>query len=431
VISLTNRTLTKYSGGYSQYEQQYAEHQRQTNIAAGKQVVEAEKLQRFVDRFRAQATKAKQAQSRLKRLAKMQMIATFRPPLPFDFSFPEPDKMPDPLVTLVNASCGYAADKPILNKVTVEIRPGQRIGLLGQNGNGKSTLIKSLVGDLPLLHGERVFGKGTVIGYFAQHQVDTLHLDDTALSHFKRLAPREREQTLRNFLGRFGFAGEKVEQLIETFSGGEKARLALCCMIWLKPNLLLLDEPTNHLDLQCREALAEALIEFDGALVVVSHDRHLLESTTDQYMRVHAGAVTPFDGDLDDYNALVQSERSAANNAAKTPNAASNNTALKQNPAQAITQALMTGGSPKNPQLIERAKQLTKQLQQVEKKIEQLQIKIAEIDAVLNQPDAFCAEKQTQSHALSKDHQELNAQLLIQEELWLSLHTEIDDLDNK
>ncbi len=426
-LSLANQTLTKYTGGYSQYERQYAEQIKQQNIAAEKQSAEAKKLQSFVDRFRAKASKAKQAQSRLKRLDKMQSIATYRQPLPVDFSFLAPDRMPDPLVTLVQADCGYSESSRILTGVTLEIRAGQRIGLLGQNGNGKSTLIKTLVGDLDLLNGTRVLGKGAVIGYFAQHQVDTLHGDDTALSHFRRVAPTTREQSLRDFLGRFAFSGPKVEQAIESFSGGEKARLALATIIWQKPNLLLLDEPTNHLDLPSREALAEALFEFAGALVVVSHDRHLLESTTDEYIRVHAGSVKPFDGDLDDYNAVLNTERIAANQAAAAEQKAKAAAAVGDTPTPTAAPAPIATPAPVRKKPIN--KELNKELQALEKKIASLQSQVAHIDLELAKPDAYSPAKAQTSARLGLERSELTDTLSQLEEQWLNLQLSLEQLD--
>jgi ATP-binding cassette subfamily F protein 3 len=400
-VSLAHGQLVKYSGGYSQYERQSAEQLRQQSGAIVKQRAEAEKLQRFVDRFRAQATKAKQAQSRLKRLDKMEAIVAVRPPLPVDFEFLQPTHQPDPIITLVDASCGYNPEAPILQGITQEIRSGQRIGLLGQNGNGKSTLIKSLVGDLNLLAGDKHLGKGTVFGYFAQHQVDTLRDDDTPLSHFRRLAPQEREQNLRNFLGRFGFSGIKVEQVLGSLSGGEKARLALAGIIWQRPNILLLDEPTNHLDLLSREALAEALFEFAGALIVVSHDRHLLESTTDQYWRVHAGRVSAFDGDLDDYHRRLNDERLAA--------------AGEDKRAAKPTHPVKTGS-------VHDKKQFVKQLTQLDKKIAMANQRLAEIDAAL----LAAASSNTASGVFQQEREALTQSLIMLEESWLECQLKID-----
>ena len=257
-------------------------------------------LQSYIDRFRAKASKAKQAQSRIKMLERMELIAPAHVDNPFTFSFRPPESLPNPLLRMDKVSAGYG-DKVILKSIKLNLVPGSRIGLLGRNGAGKSTLIKLLAGTLAPLSGEIGLAKGIKLGYFAQHQLEFLRADESPLQHLSRIAPRVLEQQLRDYLGGFGFQGDKVSEVTERFSGGEKARLVLALIVWQRPNLLLLDEPTNHLDLDMRQALTEALIDFEGALVVVSHDRHLLRSTTDDLYLVHDGQVEPFEGDLDDY----------------------------------------------------------------------------------------------------------------------------------
>ena len=257
-------------------------------------------MQSFVERFRYKATKAKQAQSRLKALERMEKIAAVHAESPFHFSFRTPDSLPNPLITMDNISLGYG-EHVVIKKLRFNLVSGARIGLLGKNGAGKSTFIKFLAGELAPLSGDVTFSKGIKTGYFAQHQLERLRLNESALKHMQLLAPRTPEQELRNYLGGFAFAGDKVLENVSTFSGGEKARLALALIVWEKPNILLLDEPTNHLDLNMREALTMALQDYEGALVVVSHDRHLLKSTTDNFYLVDDGIVDEFNGDLEDY----------------------------------------------------------------------------------------------------------------------------------
>ncbi|MEL1747309.1 ABC-F family ATP-binding cassette domain-containing protein, partial [Acinetobacter baumannii] len=255
-------------------------------------------LQKFIDRFKAKATKARQAQSRIKQLERMQQLAPAHVDTPFTFSFREPTKMSSPLLTLDNASIGYG-DKQIAEKIRLQITPNSRIGLLGMNGAGKSTLIKSLVGDLPLLAGERKASELLNIGYFAQHQMDALDGHASPMLQLARIADKQiSEATLRSFLGSFGFSGERMDTPCESFSGGERARLALALIVWQRPNVLILDEPTNHLDLDMRHALSMALQDFEGAVVLVSHERQLIASVCDELLLVHGGKCTEFEGDL-------------------------------------------------------------------------------------------------------------------------------------
>ena len=310
VVHIDERKLKRYSGNYSGFERQ---RNAQLILAAGaleKQTRQRAHLESFVNRFKAQASKARQAQSRMKALAKMEELAPLRAAAEFSFEFREPLSAPNPLLVLEDVDAGYnienaetgvVTQKKIVNGINFSLQIGQRIGLLGVNGAGKSTLIKTIAGELTPLTGDAVIGKGLSIGYFAQHQVEMLRHDESPLWHLGKIAPGVREQELRNFLGGFNFPGTMVTSSIRPFSGGEKARLALALIVWQRPNLLLLDEPTNHLDLETREALTMALAQFEGTLVVVSHDRHLLRATTDQFIIVADGKLQPFDGDLDDY----------------------------------------------------------------------------------------------------------------------------------
>jgi len=300
IAHLEQRKLTLYRGGYSAFERTRAERLAQQQQAYEKQQAQRAHMEKYIARFRAQATKARQAQSRIKALERLEELAPAHVDSPFDFAFRESDKISSPLLNLSEARLGYG-EKTVLEKVKLQLVPGARIGLLGPNGAGKSTLIKTLSGDLSLLSGELARGENLAIGYFAQHQLDSLDPKASPLLHLARIAPAEREQTLRDFLGGFDFRGERCDEPVLNFSGGEKARLALALIAWQKPNLLLLDEPTNHLDLEMRLALTLALQEFSGAVVVVSHDRHLLKSTTDEFLLVADGRIQEFDGDLEDY----------------------------------------------------------------------------------------------------------------------------------
>ncbi len=300
IVHIDQKKLRRYSGDYSSFEQQRAQSVVLAQAQVEKQQRERAHLQSFIDRFRAKATKARQAQSRMKMLAKMEDLAPLHVAAPFSFEFREPDSAPNPLLVLEDVSAGYA-DKTVLSKISFSLQSEQRYGLLGVNGAGKSTLIKTIAGVLKPLSGSAVFNKGLQVGYFAQHQVEMLRDDQSPLWHLKKLAPDAREQDLRNYLGSFNFPGDMATGPVEDFSGGEKARLALALIVWQKPNLLLLDEPTNHLDLETREALAVALAQFEGTLVLVSHDRHLLRATTEQFLIVANGTLQPFDGDLEDY----------------------------------------------------------------------------------------------------------------------------------
>jgi ATP-binding cassette subfamily F protein 3 len=304
IVHIDQRKLKRYTGDYSSFERQRAQAVVLAASQVEKQARERAHLQSFIDRFRAKATKARQAQSRMKMLAKMEDLAPLHVAAPFSFEFREPARAPNPLLVLEAVDAGYA-EKRVLQNVNLSLQAGERIGLLGVNGAGKSTLIKTIAGVLPVLSGSSVFNKGLEIGYLAQHHVEMLCDDQSPLWHLRRLSAGEssppREQELRSYLGAFNFPGDMATGPIEHFSGGEKARLALALIVWQRPNLLLLDEPTNHLDLETREALTVALAQFEGTLVLVSHDRHLLRATTEQFLIVADGALRQFDGDLDDY----------------------------------------------------------------------------------------------------------------------------------
>jgi len=305
IVHIDNSKLRRYTGDYSGFERQRAAAVVLAQSQHEKQQRERAHLESFINRFRAKATKARQAQSRMKMLEKMEDLAPLHVSAPFSFEFREPLKAPDMLLTLEDVDAGYRApgmpDKVVVRGIRFSLRSGERYGLLGINGAGKSTVIKTLAGGLAPLSGRAMLNKGLAVGYFAQHQVDMLRDDESPLWHLARVAPAAREQELRSFLGSFNFPGDMATGPITHFSGGEKARLALALIVWARPNLLLLDEPTNHLDLETREALTVALAQFEGTLVLVSHDRHLLRASTDQFLIVADGRLQPFDGDLDDY----------------------------------------------------------------------------------------------------------------------------------
>ncbi|EGY28581.1 ATPase component of ABC transporter with duplicated ATPase domains [Candidatus Regiella insecticola 5.15] len=312
VLHIEQQKLNEYTGNYSSFERQRTAKLLQQKSIYQHQQEKVAHLQHYINRFRAKASKAKQAQSRIKMLERMELIAPTIIDNPLHFRFFPPENLPNPLLRMEKVCAGYD-EKVILQSIKLNLVPGSRIGLLGCNGAGKSTLIKLLAGTLKPQSGEISLAKGIKLGYFAQHQLEYLHADESPLQHMARLAPLEPEQPLRNYLGGFGFQGDQVTSLTERFSGGEKARLVLALIVWQRPNLLLLDEPTNHLDLDMRQTLTEALIEFEGALVVVSHDRHLLRSTTDDLYLVHNGNVAPFDGDLTDYQQWLMGSQDQQN----------------------------------------------------------------------------------------------------------------------
>ena len=326
----------RYGGNYSTFEETRAQQIELQQSAFAKQQEKIAHLQKFIDRFKAKATKARQAQSRVKALERMEKIAPVLADADFSFEFQEPQNLPNPMLSMVDVSIGYPPpeDAPagtppaiIVRGINRSVMAGQRIGILGANGQGKSTLVKTIAGDLQAIAGEVTTGKGLTIGYFAQQELDVLRPQDTPLEHMIRLAKEAiaagnrsvpgREQELRNFLGTFNFGGDMVKQPVGTMSGGEKARLVLCMLVWQRPNLLLMDEPTNHLDLNTREALAVALNEFEGTVMLVSHDRALLRSVCDEFWLVSKGGVAPFDGDLEDYQRYLLDEARKAREEAK------------------------------------------------------------------------------------------------------------------
>ena len=370
ILHIEQETINEYTGNYSSFERQRSTKLAQQQSLYQHQQEKVAHLQSYIDRFRAQATKAKQAQSRIKMLERMELIAPAHVDNPFSFSFRQPESLPNPLLRMEKVSAGYD-EKVILKSIKLNLVPGSRIGLLGRNGAGKSTLIKLLAGELNPVSGDIGLAKGIKLGYFAQHQLEFLRADESPIQHMARLAPQEMEQKLRDYLGGFGFQGDKVSENTERFSGGEKARLVLALIVWQRPNLLLLDEPTNHLDLDMRQALTEALIEFEGALVVVSHDRHLIRSTTDDLYLVHDGKVEPFDGDLEDYQQWLtdvqKQENQPADDAKDNANSAQARKDQKRREAELRTQT----------------QPLRKEIARLEKEMEKLHAQLATVEEKL------------------------------------------------
>ncbi len=325
IVHIENQVGVIYTGNYSAFEKMRAEKLALQQSSFEKQQREIAHIQSFITRFRAQATKAKQAQSRIKSLQRMELIAQAHVDSPFHFSFPPPGKLPNPMIKLENVSIGYG-ETNILNNINLFISPGDRIGLLGPNGAGKSTLIKVLANELGINGGEIQFADTLKLGYFAQHQLEQLNLEESPLWHLQKINPKATEKELRNFLGGFNFQDDKTFDPIAPFSGGEKARLVLALLVYQNPNLLLLDEPTNHLDLEMRHALSIALQDYQGAIIIVSHDRHMLRSVTDQLYLVANGTASSFDGDLDDYRLWLNEQKLLSNdNSGDTSNSSSVN----------------------------------------------------------------------------------------------------------
>jgi ATP-binding cassette subfamily F protein 3 len=407
-LHLDQQRLTLYTGNYSAFERQRAERLAQQQSAYERQQREIAHIHRFVERFRAKATKARQAQSRIKALERMELIAPAHVDSPFRFGFEPALHLPNPLLRLEGVAAGYG-ERTILAGVRLDLSPGDRIGLLGRNGAGKSTLVKLLAGELAPAAGRRETAQDLALGYFAQHQLDQLRLDESPLRHVQRVDPKATDQALRDYLGGFGFDGDRALGPVAPLSGGEKARLVLALLIRRRPNLLLLDEPTNHLDLEMRHALAEALQEFDGAMVLVSHDRHLLRVTADTLLLVDGGRVEPFDGDLDDYPAWL---------AARDPDAAA--------PAGQPRDGLDAKGDRKG-QRRQAADQrralapLRTRLQALEREIQGLETRRRELETALTDPALYAPEAKPRLLALLEEQRQAAARLAECESQWLEV----------
>ncbi|CUI41097.1 ABC-F family ATP-binding cassette domain-containing protein [Achromobacter xylosoxidans] len=426
ILHFDHAKLVRYRGGYGDFLTQRAERLRQTNIAYERQTREAARLQGFIDRFKAKASKAKQAQSRVKALARMQVLAPLHAEAGIDIRIPSPEQVPDPLLTLEHLSAGYTDaagnEVPILRDVTLMVRAGSRVGVLGANGAGKSTLIKTLAEELPVQAGERRASRGLAIGYFHQHQLDMLDVDSTPLAHLARLSPETREQELRNYLGGFGFSGDTVNSKVGPMSGGEKARLALSLIVWQKPNLLLLDEPSNHLDVETREALAAALAEFGGSMLLVSHDRHLLRTTVDSFWIVADGAVREFDGDLEDYRDWL-----AARNAGERAEAAREN--AESGEAVVDRKAQRRAEAEQRQRLSALRKPLEAKLAKVEAEMEKLRAKLQALDGVIADPDLYSDARRAERQKVMAEHGEHGKRMETLEEQWLELQGSLEEIE--
>jgi ATP-binding cassette subfamily F protein 3 len=468
IAHIDDRKLKRYGGNYSAFEKQRAINLALSQAAMVKQTRERDHLQSFIDRFKAKASKAKQAQSRMKMLAKMEELAPIHAAAAFQFEFREPDRAPNPLLVLEDVVAGYHLDrhsgegrnpetgdqdltptstggaantKPILANINLNLQAGQRIGLLGVNGAGKSTLIKTIAGELSPLTGDAHWGKGLAIGYFAQHQVEMLRHDQSPLWHLAKIAPSVREQELRNFLGGFNFPGTMVSSPIAPFSGGEKARLALALIVWQKPNLLLLDEPTNHLDLETREALTVALAQFEGTLVLVSHDRHLLRATTEEFLIVADGSLKPFDGDLDDYRDWLFKTKLAIAKPAKPGKpdkpAKAEAEPVPKTPAAPETVLSTAERKEQKRQEAEARQRASAQKKPIETRIKRLEEKMAkanarkaDLDAQLADPAIYAEDNKEAVKAHLFEQATLAKELEQLEGEWLEQQAELEALDS-
>lgn len=412
VVSVEQQRLNLYRGNYSSFETQRAERLAQEQAVYEKQQRRVSEIEDFVRRFRAKASKAKQAQSRMKELDRMQQIAPAHIDSPFYFEFPAPERLPSELIALEKISVGYGS--PLVNNINLTIRDTTRIGLLGFNGCGKSTLLRTIAGDLAPVAGEIRSSKFLQIGYFAQHQVDVLDHTASPMLLIQRLDPSAREQAVRNFLGGFDFQGDRITETIANFSGGEKARLALALVVWQKPNLLLLDEPTNHLDLEMRHALTMALQGFEGALVVVSHDRHLLSNTVDEFYSIHNGRCQEFDGDLHDYEKWMQENSKSATG---TPTAAASEKKgdRKEQRQQAAAQR-------------QQLAPLRNEIKKMEQKIEKLHAELKQIETALGDETLYEESRKKDLTALLLKQGSLKSECDTLEEHWLEKSEALESL---
>ena len=422
IAHIEHQAMTLYSGNYSQFERVRAEQLSQQQVLYERQQQEIKHIQSFINRFKAKATKAKQAQSRVKTLEKMELIAQAHVDSPFHFEFHAPEKVPNPLVSLDDIKLGYGTTT-ILDHVHINLQPGSRIGLLGHNGAGKSTLIKLLAGELSVQSGRIERSSELRIGYFAQHQLEQLHPEDTPMEHFQRLDKRATEQSLRNHLGNFGFSGDKVESKIAHFSGGEKARLVFATLVYQKPNLLLLDEPTNHLDLDMRHAISLALQEFEGAMVIVSHDRHLLRSVTDEFYLVADQKVAAFKGDLDDYRNWITEQKKRE---------AQSSQLSKQSTNTSVSNSQNSFPSKKEQKRLdaEKRKQLQpmkNRLSKLEKQMDKLSHEKEKVEGLLAGPEIYEETNKNQLKELLQQQVKTIQALNETEEQWMQLSEELED----
>lgn len=419
IVHVENQQLNEYTGNYSSFETQRAQKLILQQAMFQKQQKQMSHMQSYIDRFRYKASKARQAQSRIKALEKMEQVLPAQFDNPFSFEFREPDALPNPIMMMDEVSAGYD-DNLILEKIRLNLVPGSRIGLLGRNGAGKSTLIKLLSGELKQQGGELSYSQGVKMGYFAQHQLETLHPEETPLQHMMQIAPKHTEQQLRDYLGSFGFQGEKALDKVAPFSGGEKARLVLALLVWQKPNLLLLDEPTNHLDLDMRQALTFALQTFEGAMVIVSHDRYLLRATTDDLYLVHDRQVAPFDGDLSDYYKWLTEqqkvERKEAQALAPAKDGANSAAAKKEQKRKEAEFRKLTAP-------------LRKKLTQFEKQMDKLTLSLEEAEQELSDTSLYEAENKAKLNKVLALQASSKSQLEEVEMDWMSTQEELEQME--
>ncbi|MCR1836573.1 ABC transporter ATP-binding protein [Pasteurella caecimuris] len=422
ILHIEHQKLNEYTGDYSSFEVQRATKLAQQAAMYRQQQQKIAHLQSYIDRFKAKATKAKQAQSRVKALQRMELIAPAYADNPFTFTFRPPISLPNPLVMLEQASAGYGKGESaveILRKIKLNLVPGSRIGLLGKNGAGKSTLIKLLAQELTALSGMVQLAKGVKLGYFAQHQLDTLRAEESALWHMQKLAPEQTEQQLRDYLGSFAFQGDKVNQPVSSFSGGEKARLVLALIVWQRPNLLLLDEPTNHLDLDMRQALTEALVDYEGSLVVVSHDRHLLRNTVEEFYLVHDKQVEPFKGDLEDYQKWLMEQNSQSSTRSVEENTATETAHSNQSRKEQ---------KRREAELRQQTAPLRKKITQLEDKMNTLTEQLAEIEHSLADSALYQVENKEKLTALLAQQVETKKALETVEKDWMEAQETLEDI---
>lgn len=421
ILHIEHQHAKLYSGNYTAFERQRAEHLAQQEVQYQKQQKEAAHLTAFVDRFRAKASKAKQAQSRLKRLEKLPNLAPAHIDSQFTFSFEEPESLPYPLLSLTESQCGYNTDTIILNDVGLTLVPGSRIGLLGRNGAGKSTLIKSLAGEIALLNGARYCAQELTIGYFSQHQLEQLHSGSSPVDHILRAKPAMGEPNARSFLGKFGFSGDQALETVTNMSGGEKARLVLALIVLEKPQLLLLDEPTNHLDLEMRQALVMALQDFGGAIILIAHDRFLLESCVDEFYLVANGCVTDFNGDIDDYQQWLNDDKKQTVSNQKNESSSTNNVIVDKGLDKKQLRQ-------QQAELRKKSAPLRKESDKLEKQIHVWQTELAKVEALLSDSEIYQAERKSELTTQLKLQANLKDNIEESEMLWLEIAEQIEEI---
>ncbi|MFA0084914.1 ABC transporter ATP-binding protein [Vibrio sp. 10N.286.49.C2] len=421
IVHVENQALNEYTGNYSSFEEQRAQKLILQQAMFEKQKKQMSHMQSYIDRFRYKASKARQAQSRIKALERMEKVLPAQLDNPFSFEFREPAALPNPIMMMDDVSAGYD-NNLILEKIRLNLVPGSRIGLLGRNGAGKSTLIKLLSGELAAKGGDFTYSQGVKIGYFAQHQLETLHPEETPLQHMMQIAPNQTEQQIRDYLGSFGFQGEKALDKVAPFSGGEKARLVLALVVWQKPNLLLLDEPTNHLDLDMRQALTFALQTFEGAMVIVSHDRYLLRATTDDLYLVHDRQVAPFDGDLTDYYKWLTEQQKLERKEAQAsePSKASTNSAAAKKEQKRKEAEFRKLTAP-----------IRKTIDKLEKQMDKLNTLLSEAETQLSDTSLYEAENKAKLTKVLAQQSTSKSTLEDVEMEWMGLHEELENMEQE